>query len=290
MTYLHNKISAFLLTAIFTTCTAYSFADEAQSEDKPQQANKNSRDGYYLSIGAGYRNLESPGREEVNGWQVVFNGRYQWKGLFAELALDPSSAKSLPAVGYNFYTTDHWNLDLIGAGTAERVEFNYHVNGEAKQISSKSPRGVGFRAIGSWGNTLLQVIALPYFHEDFQSNSEVDYASLWLGHRWQIKNWSVSGLVGAKYRSAGLMNYHFGVAESEADAVLNAYEPSSGIDYTAQIDLTYPVSKNVLFQVYSRGTIFSDEFLRSPIIGAPREFHGRPEKEHEFGVLLNYVF
>lgn len=290
MNYLHNKISAFLLTAIFTTCTAYSFAEPAQSEDKPQEASKNSRDGYYLSVGAGYRNLESPGREAINGWQLVFNGRYQWKGLFAELALDPSSAKNLPAVGYNFYSTDHWSLDLIGASTAERVRFNYQVDGEAKQISSELPRGVGFRAIGSWGNTLLQVVALPYFHEDLQSDSAVDYASLWLGHRWQIKNWSVNGLVGAKYRSGGLMNYHFGVAESEADEVLDAYEPSAGIDYTAQIDLTYPVSKNVLFQVYSRGTIYSDEFLNSPMVELSRKWGDRPEKEHEFGVLLNYVF
>ena len=290
MNYSHNVISAFLLTATLVSCAGYSIAEEIQNKDEQKEDNKNSRDGYYLSIGAGYRNHESPGFGEINGLQVVFKGRYQWKGLFAELAINPTSAKSLPAVGYNFYSTDHWNLDLIGAGTAERVQFNYQVDGETKYISSESPRGVGFRAIGSWGNTVLQLVALPYFHEDFQSNSAVDYASLWLGHRWQIKNWSVNGLIGAKYRSSGLMNYHLGVGENEADEVLDAYEPASGIDYTAQIDLTYPVSKNILFQIYSRGTIYSDEFLNSSMVELVRVRGDRPEKGQEFGVLLNYVF
>lgn len=290
MSYLHRKISTFLLTLLFTACTGYSFAEEVQAEDKSQQTNENSRDGSYLSIGAGYLNHDSPGNGEIDGVQVAFSGRYQWKGLFAELAINPVGTQNLPAVGYNFYTTDHWNLDLIGAVTVDRVDFNYQVNGESKRISSEQPRGGGFRASGSWGNTILQVVALPYFHEDFQSNSVVDYASLWLGHRWQIKNWSVSGLVGAKYRSAGLMNYHFGVSESEADEALYAYKPSSGIDYTAQIEATYPVSKNVLFQIYSRSTIDSDEFLDSPMIELLREYDDRPEHGQQFGILLNYVF
>lgn len=290
MNYFRNIISTFLLSAALASCAGYSLAKDVVNEDEQKKTNKNSRDGYYFSIGAGYRNQETPGFGEINGLQLVFNGRYQWNGLFAELALNPSSAESLPALGYNFYSTDYWSLDLIGVGTSERVQFEYQVDGEVKRVSSGSPRGVGFRAIGSWGNTLLQVVALPYIYEDFKSNSAVDYASLWLGHRWQIKNWSVNGLVGAKYRSGGLMNYHFGVAESEADEVLEAYEPSAGIDYTAQIDLTYPVSKNVLFKIYSKSTIYSDEFLNSSVVELVRKAHNRPERGQEFGVLLNYVF
>jgi outer membrane scaffolding protein for murein synthesis (MipA/OmpV family) len=92
--------------------------------------------------------------------------------------------------------------------------------------------------------------------------------------------------VGAKYRSSSLMNYQFGVADSE----VGAYEPSSGVDYTAQIDLTYPISKNVLFQIYSSYTQFSDEMLDSSKIRAVRKWNNRPEKEQVFGVLVQYVF
>ena len=97
-------------------------------------------------------------------------------------------------------------------------------------------------------------------------------------------------MVGAKYRSSSLMNYGFGVTESEADKVVGAYEPSSGVDYTAQIDLTYPISKNLLFQIYSSYTQYSDEILHSPIIKLVRKSDNRPEKDQVFGVLVQYVF
>lgn len=288
MNYPHNKISRFLFAAILLLSTGVSFAEEVLQEDSVIE---NDRDGYYLSIGAGYRNHESPLRDIDDGFQVVFKGRYQWHGAFVEIGSDPSSEKSLPAIGYNFYNTDHWNFDLIAAITDGGGRVSYEIEGETKYVSSDQTRGAGFRALGSWGDTMLQLVALPYINEDLRSDSAIDYASLWVGHRWQIKNWSLNGLVGAKYRSSGLLDYHFGITEgSEANAVLDAYQPGSGVDYTAQIDLTYPVSKNLLFQIYTRHTTYSDEILNSPIIKGVRQFHGRPEKEQEFGILFNYVF
>lgn len=293
MSCLHRKISTFLLTAIFTTGTAYSCAEEAQSEAKPQQTDINNRDGYYLSIGAGLGSYESPLREEQNGLVLVINGRYQWKGFFVEQGVGSSGsfgALRLTTLGYNFYGTEHWNLDVLYAITDGTGEFSYELDGATKKLSSLPVSGVGLRALGSWGNTTLQLVGLHSFNSEFRPDADVGYAALWLGHRWQIKNWSVNGLVGAKYRSSSLMNYQFGVTESEADIVVGAYEPSSGVDYTAQIDLTYPVRKNVLFQIYSSYTQFSGEMLDSPIIKLVGESDNRPEKEQVFGVLLNYVF
>lgn len=293
MSYLHRKINLILLIAIFTTGTAYSFAEGTQSEDKAPQSDKNSRDGYYLSIAAGLGSYESPLREEQNGLILAINGRYQRKGFFAELGIGSSGSfgpPTLTTLGYNFYGTEHWNLDVLYAITDGTSEFIYEVGGEAKRLSTLPVSGAGLRALGSWGNTTLQLVGLHSFNSEFRPDAELGYAALWLGHRWQIKNWSLNGLVGAKYRSSSLMNYQFGVIESEADMVVGAYEPSSGVDYTAQIDLTYPVRKNLLFQVYSSYTQFSDEMLDSPIIKHVRESDNRPEKEQVFGVLVQYVF
>lgn len=289
MNYLHNKISTFLLAAIFTTCTAYSVAEETQPEGKSQQTDINSRDGYYLSIGAGLGSYESPLREEQNGLVLVINGRYQWKGFFAELGIGSSGSfgpPSLTTLGYNFYSTEHWSFDALYAITDGTSEFIYKVGGETKTLSTLPISGAGFRALGSWGNTTLQLVGLHSFNSEFRPDAEVGYAALWLGHRWQINNWSLNGLVGAKYRSSSLMNYQFGVTDSE----VGAYEPSSGVDYTAQIDLTYPISKHVLFQIYSSYTQFSDEMLDSSKIRAVRKWNNRPEKEQVFGVLAQYVF
>lgn len=290
MKYLHNKISTFLIIAISVSSPSYSLAEEVGNSNERKQTKKNSGDGYFLSVGIGYVSQESPLTEETNDLQLVFSGRYQWKGLFAEIASDPSRDNVLPAVGYNFYSTDHWNLDVIAAATDGGTRLNYQVAGESREISSGSTRGAGFRATGAWGNTLLQLAVLQSISEDFRSDSAIDYGSVWLGHRWQVKNWSVSGLVGATYRSSGLTDHLFGVTESEADELLKEYQPPSGIDYTAQIDLTYPVRNNLIFQMYSKHTKYSDAVLDSPIIEVVREFDNRPEKGLEFGILLNYVF
>jgi MipA family protein len=297
MSYLHRKTNTLLFSALLTFCSGYSLADDTGNDDKPKQNRSDNRDGYSLSIGLGYMNYESPlyGGEEGDGVWLVIDGRYQWKGLFAELALNGVSGdKNLPAIGYNFYSTDHWNLDFIAAVVSGRSEFNYVYDGQVKQISGEPTKGVGFRAQGSWGNSIVQMVALPYIYDgeekDFGSDSAVDYASLWVGHRWQVKNWSVNGLLGAVYKSSGLLDHQLGVTGGEADGIVWAYEPSSGVDYTAHIDLSYPVSKNILFQMYSRYTQYSDAILDSPLIELSREAGNRPENEHEFGVLLNYVF
>jgi outer membrane protein len=297
MSYLYKKIGTLLFTSILISCAGHSLAEGIANDDKPKQDSSDNRDGYSLSIGLGYVDIESPlyDGEQSEGTRLVIDGRYQWKGLFAELALNGVSGdKDLTSIGYNFYSTDHWNLDFIAAGVTGRTEFNYVFEGQVKQISGEPTKGVGFRAQGSWGNSIVQMVALPYIYDgeekDFGSDNAVDYASLWVGHRWQVKNWSVNGLLGAVYKSSGLLDHQVGVTESEADAIVWAYEPSSGIDYTAHIDLSYPVSKNILFQIYSRHTQYSDATLDSPLIELPRKWDDRPENEHEFGALLNYVF
>jgi len=297
MNYLCKKISTLLLASILTSCAGHSLAEDIVNDDKSKQNRSDNRDGYRLSLGLGYMNYESPwyGGEAGDGVWLVIDARYQWKGLFAEVALNGVSGdKNLPAIGYNFYSTDHWNLDVIAAAVTGRGEFNYVYEGQVKQISGEPTKGVGFRAQGSWGNSIVQMVALPYIYDgeekDFGSDSAVDYASLWAGHRWQVKNWSVNGLLGAVYKSSGLLDHQVGVTGSEADAIVWAYKPSSGIDYTAHIDLSYPVSKHILFQIYSRHTQYSDATLDSPLIELARKWDDRPENEHEFGVLLNYVF
>lgn len=290
MIYLYSVMRTVLLALMLVSYASYSFAEEALTEDKLQQDDKNSRDGYYFSIGTGYWNYESPLREELNGLAFVINGRYQRNGFFVELANGSSGTSNLPTLGYNFYGTEHWNLDLLYAITDGTGEFSYEMDGKTHEMSTLPISGVGFRALGSWGNTTLQLVGLNSFNSEFRSDTAVDYAALWLGHRWQIKNWSLNGLVGAKYRSSDLMNYSFGVTEREADKIVSAYETSSGVDYTAQIDLTYPIRKNVLFQIYATHTQFSDEMLHSPIIKLLSKSENRPEKEQTFGILLHYVF
>ena len=145
MSCLHRKISTFLLTSILTSCAGHSLAEDIANDDKLKQNRSDNRDGYSLSIGIGYMDIESPlyDEERYDGARLVIDGRYQWNGLFAELALDGASDKNLTSIGYNFYSTEHWNLDLIAAAVTGRSEFSYEVDGEIKHISGEATRGVG---------------------------------------------------------------------------------------------------------------------------------------------------
>ncbi len=248
-------------------------------------------DGGQLSVGVGVAHKESPLSDDYDGAKLFLSGRYQWQGFFVELSTGPTSDKALPAIGYNFYNTEHWGFDLINTIPDGDITFRSRSEEEGARTRFRDRTvGAGLRALGSWGNTSLQAMALPYYNEDFQSDSLIHYASFWLDQRWQFNKWNLNGLLGAKYRSTGLMNYKWGINASDGDTFLPDYKATSGIDYTLELDLSYPLSKNIVFLSYVRGTEFSKSMMESPITKSVREFNGRPKREFELGLSISYVF
>lgn len=261
-------------------CAQAAFADQYAREP----------DAGYLELGLGYRTTESPLYESDSGIRASIRGRYQWHGLFVEYSSEWDGAYGIPAVGYNFYNSESWSLDVINAITSGDASFRYRLDGETKHLFRERVVGSGVRLTGSWGSSIFQVQALPYFNEDFSRESLLPYASALVGHRWRLKNWSLSGSIGARYQSAGYLNYYHGIDATQADALLPEYTASAGVDLSAKIALTYPLTRHWVFETSLSRTLYANTITNSPIVKALRSIEDRPGQATLFGIQLKYVF
>lgn len=282
-----NQLMLALLLSISALTSPCIFADE----NAPLNA-ENNYNGGYLKIGYGYKNEKSPYYSEVNGGSLFVNGRYQWEGLFVEVFHGANERNEGLSVGYNFYNTEHWNFDINTVKAHGKIQNEIHDTDKIFLQEFDSATMVGLRATGHYGQTTMQFLVAPYLIDD-EVDDAVDsslYASAWLGHTWQIKNWAIHGSVGLEYRSGDLLDYYYGISAAEASAHFGQYKAGAGIDLTTQLSASYPISKDWLFESYLRYTDLADSIDESPVVQFASSFANRAKVNTEFGFLVSYVF
>lgn len=262
--------------------------------------NEDARSGGYLKIGYGYKYEETPYHDEKNGAALFLSGRYQFNnGLYIEASHGANELSLGNSVGYNFFNTEHWSFDahITQAHGSTTMRFNlkdakdesadimvYHMDRSDTQM-------LGLRTTGTYGQTTIQFIAAPYsFNQNYDDGV---FASAWLAHSWQIKNWELYASAGVNYRSKEIINHYYATSDEIAslDApILPAYKADGGFDIITQVGLSYPVSESILFESYLRYTDISDSISDSPVMQLFSGLNDRSENVTEFGMLFSYVF
>jgi len=293
--HIRSSITGLLLGAAFLTPTPL-FADNS-SLNSSSDAN---RSGGYLKIGYGYKYEQTPYHDEKNGGSLFLSGRYQFEnGVYIEASHGANELSTGNSIGYNFFNTEHWNFDLHGLQAHGRTEMAFgfinasdpESNVEILRMNRKATYMLGLRATGSYDQTIMQFTVAP-----FSFNDEYDdgiFATAWLGHSWQLKNWELHAMAGVNYRSEEIDNYYYStsaelIAKNSPD--LGAYQADGGFSVLGQIGVSYPISKNILFESYLRYTDVSDDISDSPVMQAFSKIDGRAENVTEFGLLFSYVF
>lgn len=246
--------------------------------------------GGFLKVGYGYKFESSPYEDEISKGSLFVSGRYQidW-GLFVEAAFGANELQQGLSYGYNFYNTESWNFDLMtlrAHGDTTLVVTNQ--NEDVSLFKQNDTDMIGFRATGYYGQTRLQFIAAPYSLND--NVEDAFYASAWLAHSWQVKNWEIQAMTGVQLRSAEILDHYYGTPDVLVGESLPEYEAGSGLDYTAQIGVAYPLTENILFESYFRYTKVSSAVTDSPFIQQITMQPNRSDNVTEFGVLFSYVF
>jgi outer membrane protein len=280
----------FGITLVSLSASAKNFETEQASEESAES--EENFNGGFLKIGLGYKVEENPYNEGVNGVSLFVNGRYQWEGLFVEAFFGANERNEGLSIGYNFYNSEHWNFDI------KTVMAHGNIYNEVYDVDKifyqplDSATMIGLQATGHYGQTTMQFLVAPYLI-DAEVDDAVDnslYASAWLGHSWQIKNWSIHASVGLEYRSSDILDYYYGISPEEATANFGQYQASSGIDLTTQISASYPISEDWLFESYLRYTDLADSISDSPVMRVAKNEPNRAEAMTEVGVLISYVF
>lgn len=291
----HLLVCAFLVSS--AAISANAMADDSDTE-------LNDRDGGYMSLGVGFRSEKSPFVGDFGEAAIFLNGRYQWHGLFVEApdiaffgsdGVDVTTQnQSMIGVGYNFHNSQRWNFDLYAGAPDSAVSITGFRDDKLVELNKrKALTGYGLRSIGNYGANTVQFVAFPFYYSSEDADSGL-YASMWLAHEWQVKNWNLHGAVGIKYRASSILDYYYGISDEESanlfgGGVIAAYEAKAGTDYTVQLGASYPVSKHWVFRSYARYTDISDSITDSPLFNVGVAV-GRPKNESEVGISINYVF
>lgn len=255
---------------------------------KEEVVTEENRNGGFLKLGYGYKIEVSPYENEVNHFSMFLNGRYQWHGLFVEASYGANERNEGLSIGYNFYNTDNWNFDVSTINA--HGEIHAEIRDQEKILSQHFDNTdmIGLRATGNFDQTTVQFMLAPYaIDSDYD---DAIYASMWLGRAWQIKNWQLHGSIGLEYRSAAMLDHYYGISAEEATEHFGPYEADAGIDVTAQVSASYPITSNILFESYVKHTDFANSISDSPVMQFVGGLDDRAKARTEFGILVNYVF
>jgi len=239
-----------------------------------------SQDGGHLEYGIGLLGVN--GQEFAGSGtnntklSTSFSASYQWKGIFAEIFSDSGD---IMVAGYNAYNSANWSLDFIVIPENNTIDEEVH-----SSFSSLTPRRGdtmgGLRATGYFGNNIVQ---LQLRHEIGHYHNGMS-TSLVTGKSWQIRNQNYHLLVGLKHKSSDIVNYYYGVNESEASNLFSVYSAKAATSLTAEAGVTYPVTENWVMRSSIKYSRESDEIVDSPLM-----FEHDPDL-FTYSVSMNYVF
>ncbi len=259
------------------------------AENKKPILSDEDRSGGFFKIGLGLQITTPNGvTPDTAGFEAFYNARYQFENrLFAEIS-NYRMLNDGVRLGYNFYNTQNWNFDL----TTIQVHIDRDIKAfDGEQVLNKKRKKtqmLGLRTTGSFDHTTVQFIMAPY-----SFNSEYDdglLASVWVDHTFRIKNWLLYASAGIEFKSKEILNYYYGIPEELATEHYTAYEAGSGVDYSGEVGVIYPISPNWLFESYYKYTNPSDSVNDNPVIKNLNLQLGRDGNISELGILISYVF
>lgn len=173
---------------------------------------------------------------------------YRYKRVFIE-------ATESGFDGLNFGVTllerERWTVDMLLANIAGNITVE---SDEPPPPMTEAERNqaildrdslfiaAGTRVTGYFGESILQfrVVSDWYDGNGLQGSARV-------GRQWQLGNWKLQGIVGARVYSQRFSNYLFGISTEEESLRFPAYRAGSAVIPEGELALTIPLSKNWVY-------------------------------------------
>lgn len=290
-----------LLLLITTFFCAFFESTHAFAESNKETSNSHGFDSFFAIsaiAGVSETNLIGENFERIDDtgsfFEIDIEIQTRWNGFFFE---SPGRSQeninglfSGIAVGYNLYNTNHWALDLYVVEAFKGGEYFFNSNTDSLTIEKESNSRVGVRATGYFSDYLVQFIATP---ASLDHDIEGFSASASVRRTWQVKNWNIYATLGAFYQSDEIVDYYYGISESESaqikqlfndnNAPYDPYTAEGGVLIVGEVGFEYPVSENIVF-----GGFFSGVQRPNGINDSPLSAEG--PSVLTAGLSLTYIF
>jgi MipA family protein len=257
------RLSAICTCAIIS-CSLPAYAEETNNASDAQE------NGGFMEFNFGLaaynsRFIDEPHHSGAFAWLRL---NLRWEGFFVEDKGDKGLGR--PGVGYTFYSHDKWTLDayiseIHGAVASADEDVSLHPGADGG-LTGISPREsddrLGLRATYSFDdNTALRLFAAP---TGFDNRGP--YWGAWYGKTWQVQNYNFHAITSAQYHSSNILNYYYGVSGQDVSEKFPAYRAGSGITLSAEVGVTYPLTKDWLIESSLKLNRLPSSISNSPLI------------------------
>lgn len=214
------------------------------------------------------RSLSDDSIDLLSELDAALSAGYRYNNWFVEVSESPFAGLNL---GKTLAGNEQWILDLLLANIDGEVNLE---NGES-HTSPQSEEAknahllnretlymaAGIRATLFSGNSLFQLRLVS----DWLGSNGMS-GSLRLGHQWQVSNWNIQAIVGARHYSDKFNNYLYGVSESEQSSLFPRYE--AGIAWIPELEIgaSKPVNQNWVYRMRLRWRTYPRSITDSPLV------------------------
>lgn len=267
---------AFILVSLCNPVFGADIARQIRSGDSVEDLRQ---DGGYFEVGFGIggvsHKLFKGGEGNHLGLLGGVSAGYQWNGLFVELFQE--SEKRL-VFGYNVLNNSNWSIDLV-LGPEHRG-----INKEQSQLfetlrKRQADLSGGIRATGYFANDIIQFEV----REELTNKHGGFTTSLLAGRSWQLRNTNTHAILGLHHSSSEVVDYYWGVNQSEASSTFNQYTAGASTGLSAEFGITYPLTENWVFRSKLKYFYHSDAVTNSPLLASDTPHRA------VFSISFNYV-
>jgi len=206
------------------------------------------------------------------GLELSLSGGYQYERLFIEATESWFGGLNL---GVNLAHTDNWSVDLLLANIAGIISID---SDEPPPPATENERNnaildrdslfiaAGTRVTGYFDDNIVQLRLVSDWYE-----GNGIQGSLRAGRQWQLGNWNLQGLIGARYYSAQFNSYLYGVTATEASTRFPAYSADNAWIPELELGASYPINKDWIYTSRLRYKQLPGSITDSPIVAEDDE-------------------
>lgn len=255
------------LTGVVLALTLWSMGRLATAADIAHEVRQGSgQTSGFLELGlrtsinrlpiVGLTNSEDDPTDTVLGLGVAINGMFEWRGFFTEAIFDSFGGLTL---GYRAYQSDRGNFEVVVSNTLATLSAD---TDGFESIEDRDADIVGgFRSTLYFPNSILQLSLLS----DVSSKHNGLSASAQWGRFWQVRNWNLHAMIGARYFSNQLADYYFGVSADEVSEQTQLYTAGGGTMAELEFGATLPLSEDWIFRSGLQIFRLPDSVFDSPL-------------------------
>ncbi len=288
----YNLLIKLLATALLAIASQVVLAEDIVSAVNKGEPNPISENGGFFEIGisaisgqsAFVHDRRDTNKSAFSGLSLAISGGYRYKRAFIEAGRANIDGLNL---GFSLWQNQQWSVDFLAANIAGRVTSDSDEDPPAVTEAEKNAEildrdtliiAAGVRATRYFDNNRIAQFRLA---SDYYENNGMQ-ASLRFGQKWQLGNWSWTGLIGAKYTSRRINNYLVGITADEATVRFPEYVAKGSVALEFELDVRYPLTRKLVFASRFAYKAHPEEITDSPLVDEDSNF--------SFSSGITYVF